>query len=316
MKILFSSVGRRVELIQCFKNAAKELNEELIVYGVDISSTAPALYFCDKNFIVSCINDKNYIPNLLEICEREGIDVLIPTIDTDLMLLAEHEKEFRQIGTKVLVSSPDKIIICRDKRLTGDFFKKCGLHAPSVTDDIKCYHGGFPAFIKPKDGSSSINAYKAENENELEMYSRMIPGYIIQAFIDGIEFTVDIFCGFEGEPIYITPRERIATRAGEVMKTKIFLEESIIKEMCEFVKHFKPCGPVTVQLIKDKFSNKNMYIEINPRFGGGAPLSMKAGADSAKALLELCKGKKLSYIPNAAEEAAVFCRFDQSIKVN
>ena len=316
IKILFSSVGRRVELIQCFKNAANELKKELVVYGVDISSTAPALYFCDKKFIVPKISDESYIPTLLKICRCENIDILIPTIDTDLMLLSKHKNEFENIGTKVLVSSPDKIKVCRDKRLTGDFFEKCGLEAPSATDDIKCYHGGFPAFIKPKDGSSSINAYKVDNLKNLELYSEQVPDYIIQPFISGVEFTVDIFCDFAGEPIYITPRIRTATRAGEVLKTKICLDETIIDDMKNFVKYFKPCGPVTVQLIKDTVTNKNIYIEINPRFGGGAPLSMKAGANSAKALIELNEGKKFSFIPNASEDGAIFCRFDQSIRVN
>lgn len=316
IKILFSSVGRRVELIQCFKNAANELKKELIIYGVDINLTAPALYFCDKKYIVPKISDTNYIPTLLEICKSENINILIPTIDTDLMLLSEHKNEFENIGTKVLVSAPDKIKICRDKRLTGDFFKKCGLNAPPTTDDIKCYNGGFPAFIKPKDGSSSINAYKVENLKSLEMYSKKVPDYIIQPFISGVEFTVDVFCDFNGEPIYITPRIRMVTRAGEVLKTKICLDESIIEDLKKFVEYFKPCGPVTVQLIKNTVSNKNTYIEINPRFGGGAPLSMKAGANSAKALIELCDDKKLSLLPNAAENGAVFCRFDQSIKVN
>lgn len=316
IKILFSSVGRRVELIQCFKNAANELKKELIIYGVDISLTAPALYFCDKQFIVPKISDANYIPTLLEICKCENINILIPTIDTDLMLLSEHKSEFENIGTKVLVSAPDKIKVCRDKRLTGDFFKQCGLNAPPTTDDIKFYNCDFPAFIKPKDGSSSINAYKVEDFKSLEMYSKQIPDYIIQPFISGIEFTVDIFCSFAGEPIYITPRVRMATRAGEVLKTKICLDESITDDMKRLVKSFKPCGPITVQLIKDTVSNKNIYIEINPRFGGGAPLSMKAGANSAKALIELNEGKKLSIVPTAAEDGAVFCRFEQSIKIN
>lgn len=315
MNILFSCVGRRVELIQCFRNAAIELHTDLIIHGTDADATAPAMYFCDKKHIVPKISSPHYIQALLNICREEHICVLIPTIDTDLLLLAERRKEFESIGTKVLVSEPDKIRICRDKRLTGIFFEKCGLSAPSTTDDIRRYNGGFPAFIKPKDGSSSINAYKVENQADLEMYSSQVPSYIIQPFIDGTEYTVDIFCDFDGNPIYITPRERIQTRAGEVLKTRISLDKSIIEEMKAFLHLYKPCGALTVQLIKDACSSKNVYIEINPRFGGGAPLSMKAGANSAKALLELCYGKTLNYIPNAAADESVFCRFDQSIQI-
>ena len=42
---------------------------------------------------------------------------------------------------------------------------------------------------------------------------------------------------------------------------------------------------------------------------------MKAGADSAAALLRLLMGERLSYVANAAEDGAVFSRFDQSVRI-
>lgn len=107
MKILFTSVGRRVELIQAFRLAAQKLNVDLIIIGADISDTAPALFFCDEKKIVPCINNPEYIPQLLNICDTEQVDCLIPTIDTDLLLLAENKSKFESIGTKVLVSAKE-----------------------------------------------------------------------------------------------------------------------------------------------------------------------------------------------------------------
>ena len=174
----------------------------------------------------------------------------------------------------------------------------------------------FPVFIKPKDGSSSINAFKVVNQEELELYASKIKDYIIQPFIEGKEYTIDIFCDYEGNPVFITPRERVAVRGGEVLKTKIHQDDTMIEDMLRLVERFKPCGQITVQVIKQAETGKNYYIEINPRFGGGAPLSMKAGADSAKALLEILQGKKLSYHPYAARDGAVYSRYDQSVCVN
>lgn len=71
-----------------------------------------------------------------------------------------------------------------------------------------------------------------------------------------------------------------------------------------------------MQLIRDEVTGKDYYIEINPRFGGGAPLSMKAGADSAEALLQMLSGDKLEYKEKAARDGAIYSRFDQSICVN
>ena len=316
MKILFTSVGRRVELMQAFKNAACELGAELKIIGADITPSAPALNFCDEARIVCRISDKNYIPSLLDICVRDKVDCLIPTIDTDLLVLSEHRSEFEKIGTKVLVAAPEKVRICRDKNYTADYFISLGLSSPKPVDSVEAYTGGYPAFIKPKDGSSSIDAYKVTRYEDLVMYANKIGDYIIQPFISGREYTIDVFCNYDGAPILITPRERVAVRAGEVLKTRIFQDEQMIAEMKTLVADFKPRGQITVQLIKDENTGENYYIEINPRFGGGAPLSIKAGADSAKAVIRMLMGERLEYIPNAARNGAVFSRFDQSVCVD
>ncbi|MBQ8291221.1 MAG: ATP-grasp domain-containing protein [Clostridia bacterium] len=315
MKILFTCVGRRVELVQAFREAAKELNETLEIYATDMCDSAPAAFFCDKIFIAPRIRSEAYIPFLTELCEREKIDGLIPTIDTDLLLLAENKATFEKLGTTVFVANPEKVAICRDKRLTSDYFSSLGLYAPKATGDIAEYDGGFPAFIKPKDGSSSIDAYKVENETALKTYAEKIGEYVVQPFAEGVEYTVDIFCDKQGKPVYITPRIRLAVRAGEVLKTEIRQEPSIIEEMKTLVNDFKPCGAITVQLIRDEAKNRNAYIEINPRFGGGAPLSVKAGANAAKALLQTLRGEETPYVEGAAEDGAVFSRFDQSVRV-
>lgn len=315
MKLLFTCVGRRVELVQAFRLAAERVGENLEIYATDTSQTAPAGTFCDKLFIAPRIKDDKYLPFLLRLCEEENIDALIPTIDTDLLLLSENKRAFEKVGTTVFVANPDKVAICRDKRLTSNYFTSLGLYAPKATDCVKEYDGGYPAFIKPKDGSSSIDAYKVNNEKELFTYAEKIKDYVIQPFASGTEYTVDAFCDKEGNPLYITPRIRLAVRAGEVLKTEIRQEKGIIEEIKTLLSDFRPCGAITIQLIRDEEIKRNAYIEINPRFGGGAPLSMKAGADAASALLRILRGEKLSYVEGAAEDGAVFSRFDQSVRV-
>lgn len=322
MKILFTSVGRRVELVQVFHRAAKELDIDLTVIGADVSETAPALYFCDERNIVCRINNPEYIPQLLEICQKNKVDCLIPTIDTDLILLSENKKHFENIGTKVFVSELDKVRLCRDKNQTAVYFESIGLKTPYSVDSVEKYENAvrnkkcsFPAFIKPKDGSSSIDAYQADSLDNLKVYANKIESYVIQSYISGREFTIDIFCDYEGNPIYITPRERLAVRSGEVLKTRIFQDNTMINEMKKLIADYKPCGQITVQLIRDEKSGDDYYIEINPRFGGGAPLSIYAGADSAKAVLKILNGEKLHYYEKAAKDGAIYSRFDQSVCV-
>lgn len=314
--ILVTGVGRRIELIQAFRQAALQLNINLKLYGADMAGTAPALAYCDYVRKVCSMRDPHYIQQLVDICVEDKIDLVLPTIDTDLLVLSQNVTAFEAVGTKVLISKPDKILVCRDKNNTGDFFVSCGLKAPKTCNNYKEYDGAFPCFIKPKDGSSSINAFKVEDEEELAVYAGQVEDYIIQPFVSGREFTIDIFCDFDGNPVYITPRERLQVRAGEVLKTQIFMDNTMIEEAKKLCKAFKPCGPMTVQLIQDMNTGENYYIEINPRYGGGAPLSMKSGARSAEALLRLLCGEEVGYQEHGSCNGAVYSRFDQSVCIS
>lgn len=314
--ILVTGVGRRVELMQAFRQAALKLNINLKLYGADMAGTAPALAYCDYTRKVCAMRDPQYIQQLVDICVADKIDLVLPTIDTDLLVLSQNIAAYETVGTKVLISKPDKILVCRDKNNTGDFFMSCGLKAPRTYNNYKEYDGAYPCFIKPKDGSSSINAFKVEDAEELALYAGQVEDYIIQPFVEGREFTIDIFCDFDGKPIYITPRERLQVRAGEVLKTQIYMDTTMIDEAKKLCEAFKPCGPMTVQLIQDKNTGENYYIEINPRYGGGAPLSMKSGARSAEALLRLLCGEEVEYQENSSCNGAVYSRFDQSVCIS
>ncbi|MCR5726951.1 MAG: ATP-grasp domain-containing protein [Lachnospiraceae bacterium] len=311
IKILITGIGRRVELLQAFREAALDLGVELKLYGADMTATAPALFFCDYVRCTVPMKDPSYIDNLLHICKTDGIDLVIPTMDTELLVLGENRGKFENIGTRVLISSPDMIHICRDKNLTSGFFEGCGLHAPMPVNDWRNYKSGYPAIIKPKDGSGSINAFRVENVEELEMYAGKVTDYIIQPYITGREYTIDIFCDWCGNPVSIVPRERLQVRAGEVLMTRIDMDETMIEESRKLCATFKPCGPMTVQVIRDDYGT-DWFIEINPRFGGGAPLSMKAGARSAETILRLLRGERPGYIQDVSDHV-VYCRFDESI---
>ncbi len=92
MNILFTGVGRRIELLQAFRNAALVLNKNLKIFGADMEGTAPALSYCDYTRRVVAMKDTGYIDNLIQICTDDHIDLLIPTIDTDLLVLVWYKK--------------------------------------------------------------------------------------------------------------------------------------------------------------------------------------------------------------------------------
>lgn len=313
INILILSAGRRVELVQCFQKAAKKLNVKSNIVAGDCSDTAPALYFADRNYKLPRISEPNYIQSIIEACNQENIALVVPTIDTDLLLLAEN-KNFIEENTnaRVLISDTRVVKICRDKIDTQKFLEECNFGVPRMYTDEELVDGDiqFPLFIKPKSGSSSINTFKVNNFNELNMYKSIVDTPIIQDFMEGEEFTVDVFLDFDSTVITIVPRLRLATRSGEISKGKIKRDQEIINDVIRLMKVLKPIGHITVQLMKTKKGIE--YIEINPRFGGGAPMSIQSGADSCENLYRLLMGQKLEYNENYRDNL-MYLRFDSSI---
>lgn len=311
--VLILSVGRRVELVNRFKRAAKELNINSKIIGVDISNLAPALHFCDIQEIVPRINSEEYISSLLNVCKKHNVKLIIPTIDTELMKISENIDLFTALGVRVNISSKEVITICRNKKNTQKWLEENEISVPRMIseEDIKNKNYNFPLFIKPLDGSSSINAFKVDNQKQLDFFIDYVPNPIVQEMVFGEEYTIDVFCDFDSKPITVVPRKRLAVRAGEILKGIIDKDREIIEFVKNLVFKLKPVGHITVQCIKS--DNGEIYIlEINPRFGGGAPMSIDAGADSPKNLYKLLMGEHLHYNENYKDKL-YFSRFDDAI---
>lgn len=313
--ILILSVGRRVELVNLFKKAAKNLNIESSVIVADCSEMAPALYFGDKKYIIPKIDDSNYINSIIDISNQENIKLIIPTIDTELLILSKNKKLIEnKTKAKIMISDYEMINICRDKIKTSEYLTSLGFNVPKTYnfEDIKPDSKVFPLFIKPISGSSSINAFKVNNYEELSLYTKLINNFMIQEYVGGDEYTVDAFLDFNSKPITIVPRLRIATRAGEISKGKIVKDGYIINTVKDLLSKTKFIGHITIQLKKDKTIS---FIEINPRFGGGAPMSIEAGANSCESLYNVLQNKTLYYNEDYKDNL-VFLRYDAAIMID
>ena len=120
--ILFTSVGRRVNIVQYFREALKKLELTGYIVTTDLHKHAPASFVADFAENICPITDSNYISKILDICDKYQIKLLIPLIDTELHLLSLHKNDFADNGVVVLVSSIETNEICMDKRKTFNFF--------------------------------------------------------------------------------------------------------------------------------------------------------------------------------------------------
>lgn len=316
INVLILSAGRRVELVNCFRKAARELKISGSVFAADCSLTAPALYFADKFRQVPRIDSGEYIRALIDICNEDKISLVVPTIDTELLLLAENRKKMEEkTDARILVSDLSVVNICRNKLNTQSYMEEHGFKVPHLytAQELRNEKIKYPLFVKPIDGSSSIDAYKVNNKQELDAILTLVKNPMVQDYMDGEEYTIDVFLDFDGNIITMVPRLRIAVRSGEILKGRIVKDAEIMKDVRRLMEELKPIGHITVQCRKTYRGIE--YIEINPRFGGGAPMSIMAGADSCKNLYRLLRGEVLTYNEDYRENV-IFLRFDSSIMLN
>ncbi len=314
LNILLTCAGRRVGLIRAFRSAAESLNIRSKIVGTDVSSLSPALYGCDIGLITHSIVHEEYIPELLSITKKHEIKLVVPTIDTELMILARHRSEFEKLGARVLVSSVDVVEICQDKRNAYRFLVDHGFDTPQTRElsevdekDLK-----FPVFLKPWDGSASRSNAMAANWEEYHYLTKRIPHCIVQEHISGQEYTCDVYVDFQREVRTVVPRKRIETRAGEVSKSQT-VKLPRLMEACRKLVTLLKAGPgvVTLQCFLTK-DNQIKFIEINPRFGGGVPLSIRAGADFPKWILSEMTGKPLRVKFDGWQDLLFMLRFDEA----
>ena len=290
MNILLTSAGRRVSLLRAFQRALKSLDIEGQVAAVDLSSDAPALQVADIAATICRVTDPDYIDQLLALCIKHKISLVVPTIDTELALLARSREQFHQQGITLLISSVETNRITFDKRDTYTFFMEQGIPAPkqyTVDEALELLSEDYPLLVKPANGSSSVGVTVVQDKEELEFYGSRLNTPVVQEYLQGDEYTLDILVDFSAKVRSVVPRLRIETRAGEISKG-VTVRDSELIEMGKRVVEALPGaqGCITLQCFRLP-DGSIRFIEINPRFGGGFPLSANAGANFPRWILQM-----------------------------
>lgn len=314
--ILITSAGQRVSLVKAFQKEIKAIDPDAKVYTVDLNPIlAPACHISDGYRVVKRVTDTNYISELLAICNELGIKLIIPTIDTELLILAENKELFLKEGIVPIVSSLDFVKACRDKRIINQFFVDNNIDIPKSIDKN---NPTFPLFIKPYDGSLSKDIFLINDKSELTDYHFQNPKLMFMEYIDHEkydEYTVDTYYDKQGDLKCIVPRKRIFVRAGEVNKGVTHKNE-IVDYVKDRLSHIEGAiGCLTMQFFFNRETKKIIGIEINPRFGGGYPLSYLAGANYPKYIIdEYILDKKIEYFDDW-ENNLLMLRYDDEILV-
>jgi carbamoyl-phosphate synthase large subunit len=315
--ILITSAGQRVSLVRAFQKELKKIFPEAKVFTADMQpQLSAACNISDKYFQVKRVTDPDYIPDLISLCQENGIGMIIPTIDTELLVLARNKDRFDALGIHAIVSSLSFTEKCRDKRIINEFFQESGIDIPRAIDKKD---PSFPLFIKPYDGSLSVDTFLIREKSELREYHFTNERLLFMEYIDKEnhdEYTVDMYYDKLNNVKCIVPRKRIFIRAGEINKG-LTSKNSIVPFLKDKLGHIDGAvGCLTVQVFLNRNSERIIAIEINPRFGGGYPLSYQAGANYPLWLInEYFKDQQISYTADW-EDKLLMLRYDDEVIVH
>lgn len=272
--ILITGVGGGVgqSIIKCLQGS------DLRVIGADSDPTAAGLHAgIDAGYIVPEARDEaDYIARLLDICERERVNLIFPGHDCELMPLSRHAAEFAWIGTRVAVSRPEVIALCDDKRETARFLEGIGEPYPETWPLGSITAWRQPVVLKPQTGGArSKGVFVCRDPQAFARAVKLCdPGNtVVQELIEGPEYTCGSVC--LDDKVYGPIIMRRVLRDGDTHKAFVERSSMIDGLIRRVLSNLGPFGACNVQL---RLRDGIPYIfEINARCSGTTACRAIAG---------------------------------------
>lgn len=296
LKILRSAVGSPPSF-----GFIKELQKNNIeVVGIDSNPLSFGLYNIEKAYLVPPGDSPDFLNEIIKIIEKEGPDAILSGPEQEILVFSKNKTLLEKKGVMVLCPDYDSVVICSDKEKTCEKFKELGIPFPEIysAENIK-----FPCIIKPKSGRGSSDVYKIENQEQFDILIKKIKNPIIQEFVKGEEYSIDILSDRDGNCLSVVPRLRINVESGVSMKGRTVYDKEITDYCKKIVKELKLFGPSCIQCIRNN-NNQLKFIEINLRFGGGSILSIKADPTIIPNLIKLIK--KQDPVPSSSFKQGLY----------
>ena len=283
IKIIRSAVGSMTSwgLIEELQKRGVKL------IGIDSNPLSFGFYLLKKSYIVPQGDNPNFITEILKIIDVEQPNAILSGPEEELLTLSKHKKRIEEKGVLLLCPDYKYVEICADKKKTNEAFERIGIPTPKVFNDINSVE--FPCIIKPRFGRGSSDMYIAKKKEDLHFYLKNVKEPVIQEFIQGKEYTVDILADKEGQVLSVVPRLRLHTESGISVRGKTVYDKEIMDYCRKIAKELKLFGPSCIQCIRSKKGVK--FIEVNTRFGGGSILSIKADSTIISNLMKIIRGE-------------------------
>lgn len=266
----------------CFLRALDGAAER---YAADIDPLGAGLYLVPRAYrlLLPPGDDPTFARAALTLCRRYAVDVLVPTVDAELVALARAADSFADTGVRVLVPDADGLETCLDKWLLAQACEGAvrvpvtRLLGPAGASADNGFDGGFPAIAKPRTGSGSRGVTLVEDAAGLARLPQD-GSYLVQEMLPGTEYSVDVLTDGAGRVVAAVPRARDKTDSGIVVAGRV-LHAPGLSALAEATVHTLGLrGVLNVQVREDR-DGRPALLEVNPRPPGGLSLTVAAGID-------------------------------------
>lgn len=292
--LLFCSVGRRGRLL---RNVKETIGKTGLIVGTDNKSTAPALQFCDRQYVVPRITEPGYVDLLLDICKENNVKAVTTLIDPEIEILAANADRFIEAGVIPLCPAPESAVYCFNKFELFKYLRANGIPTPLTFHDWDEFTAAldrgeisFPVFMKPVCGSGSVGAHKVTTLEQAKAdWESGEHDYIIQELMTGGDCDADVYVDtISHRAVAAFSKRKIETRIGGASKTISFKDPKLFAFIEKICSLFKFNGPLDMDFfIKD---GEYYLSEINPRFGGAYLHAYGAGVDFIQLIVNNING--------------------------
>ena len=259
------------------------------VVGLDACDNVAGRYLVDEFHTVPLPDRPEYTERLLAIAAGSNAGLLIPIMEPEMTALARDWPEKAQC--RLVCAPAAALCICTDKNALTAFLDDNGFQIPAAYDRSSVE---YPAILKPARGTGSRGVVKLEGPEDLHYHLKKAgPDFLIQQWLDGPEYSVDIFTTFEGRFIGGVPRLRLETKGGLATKTMTVREPALLEETARLARLLDLRGPANMQAFKH--GGQFFFTDVNPRFGGACTASIRAGLDGPLFLMNQICGDPIRY---------------------
>ncbi len=260
------------------------------IIATDSDKLSAGLYLADKGYVVPTADSPSFLQEAMNIIEKEQIDIILPTSGFDITPYSKNKSGLENKGIAVAMSDYPVIESCLDKM---KFYHKLKskFNLPYTTTNPSEIRA-FPCIAKPILGKGSRDVFICHDEKELDETLSKHNKFIVQEYLPGKEYTIDVLSDLAGNPLAAIARERIEIRAGISYKAKIVLDKALQEECLRVAEFLGIKGPSCIQMKCDK-EGMPKIIEVNPRLGGSTILTTYAGVNLPELIIKMANGERI-----------------------